>query len=146
MSHGERRLAAIMFTDMAGFTSLSQKDEALALELLEEQRGTIRPLLASHNGREVKTIGDAFLVEFPSSLEAVKCALEIQSSMVKMNETKPEGKRIRLRIGIHLGDVIHTGADVAGDAVNVAARIQALAPIGGVCVTEPVYQTVVITY
>ena len=132
-----------MFTDMAGFTSLGQKDEALAMELLEEQRGIVRPVLANHNGREVKTIGDAFLVEFQSSLEAVKCAVEIQSSMKTVNETRPEGRRLLLRIGIHLGDVIHTGTDVAGDAVNVASRIEPLAPPGGVCISAQVFQSVV---
>jgi len=137
-----RRLAAIMFTDMAGFTSLGQRDEALAVELLEEQRGIVRPLLANHNGREVKTIGDAFLVEFQSSLEAVKCAVEIQSSLKKANQVRPESRRLLLRIGIHLGDVIHTGTDVAGDAVNVASRIEPLAPPGGICVSAQVQESV----
>ena len=131
-----------MFTDMAGFTLRAQKDEALAMELLEEQRGAVRPLLAKYNGREVKTIGDAFLVEFASSLEAVKCATEIQSTLKKGNEGRPEDKRILLRIGIHLGDVIHVGADVAGDAVNVASRIEPLAAPGGICVSAQVHDSV----
>lgn len=132
-----------MFTDMVGFTSLGERDEALSMELLEEQRGVVRPLLAKHHGREVKTIGDAFLVEFPSSLEAINCAGEIQASLKKANNQRPKKKRILLRIGIHMGDVIHTGSDVAGDTVNVASRIQAFAPVGGVCVTEQVYDSVV---
>ena len=140
---GERRLAALMFTDMVGFTTLAQRDEELAMQLLDEQRGIIRPLLAKYQGREVDTIGDAFLVEFASSLGAVKCAVEIQSALKKTNEVRPEEKRILIRIGIHLGDVIHRGKDVAGDAVNVASRIEPLAPPGGICVTAQVHASVV---
>jgi class 3 adenylate cyclase len=140
---GERRLAAIMFTDMVGFTALAQRDEAAAMELLEEQRSLIRPILAKYKGREVKTIGDAFLVEFASALEAVRCGVEIQSSLQEANAKHPDEKKTLVRIGIHLGDVIHTGSEVAGDAVNIASRIEPLALPGGVCVTEQVYASVV---
>jgi len=139
---GERRLAAIMFTDMVGFTSLTQRNETLAMQLLEEQRGLVRPLVAKHKGREVNTIGDAFLVEFASSLGAVNCAIEIQSVLKELNEKRPEETRIWVRIGVHSGDVIHTGTDVAGDAVNVASRIESLAPPGGVCITAQVHASV----
>ena len=139
---GERRLAAIMFTDMVGFTALTQRDEVLALELLEEQRRLIRSLLAKHRGREVDAIGDGFLVEFASSLEAVKCAVEIQSALKEVNGKRPEGKRIWIRIGIHLGDIIHNGTRVSGDAVNVASRIEPLALPGGVCITAQVHASV----
>ena len=132
-----------MFTDMAGFTMMAQNDEALAMELLEEQRDTVRPVLAKHNGREVKTIGDAFLVEFASALEAVRCAVEIQTSLEKKNDRRPKERRMLLRIGIHLGDVIHRGTDVAGDAVNVASRIEPLAAPGGICVSAQVHDSVV---
>jgi len=132
-----------MFTDMVGYTALAQSNEPLAMELLDEQRKALRPFFAKDNGREVKTIGDAFLVEFASSIMAVKCAFEIQSSLQAANSSRPEGKKLLLRIGIHLGDVIHSETDITGDAVNVASRIQALAPIGGVCVTEQVYESVV---
>jgi adenylate cyclase len=132
-----------MFTDMAGFTARTQENEALAMELLEEQRGVVRSLLAKYNGREVKTIGDAFLVEFASSLEAVKYALEIQSLLKKANEGRPKERKMLLRIGIHLGDVIHDGTDVAGDAVNVASRIEPLAAPGGICVSAQVHDSVV---
>jgi len=140
---GERRLAAIMFTDMVDFASATQRDEVLAMQLLEEQRALVRPLLVSHKGREVKTMGDAFLVEFASALEAVKCAVEIQSALKESNAKRPAEQRILVRIGIHLGDVIHIGTDVAGDAVNIASRIEPLAPPGGVCVTSQVYASVV---
>jgi adenylate cyclase len=140
---GERRLAAIMFTDMVGFTSLTQRNEGLALELLDEQRTLVRSLLAKYKGREVDTIGDGFLLEFASSLEAVNCAVEIQSALKHKNAQRSEEKRIWIRIGIHLGDVIHSGAKVAGDAVNVASRIEPLAPPGGICITAQVYASVV---
>jgi adenylate cyclase len=139
----ERRLAVIMFTDMVGFTSMAQRNEASAIGLLEEQRSIVRPFFARHGGREVKTIGDAFLVEFASALEAVRCAVEIQSLLRDENSRRPEGKRIIIRIGIHLGDVIHSGSDIAGDAVNVASRIEPLAPPGGVCLTGPVRSAVI---
>ncbi|HEY2982368.1 MAG TPA: tetratricopeptide repeat protein [Anaerolineales bacterium] len=140
---GERRLAAIMFTDMVAFTALAQRDEAGAMQLLDEQRRLIRPVLAKHNGREVDTIGDAFLVEFASALEAVRCAVEIQSALQEANTKRPDAEKIVLRIGIHLGDVIHNKGEVAGDAVNLASRVVPLAPPGGVCVTAQVHASVV---
>ena len=136
MPDGERRLAAIMFTDIVGYTSLSQKNEALAMELLEDHRGIVRPFLAKYNGKEIKTMGDAFLVEFASALEAVRCAFDIQRSLHEANQSRPEDRRIQIRVGVHLGDVIHSQNDVYGDAVNIASRIQPLAAPGGICVTE----------
>ncbi|MDA4126470.1 MAG: tetratricopeptide repeat protein [Thaumarchaeota archaeon] len=139
----ERRLAAIMFTDMVGFTGMAQRNEALAMELLEEQRKMMRPFFTKHRGREVKTIGDAFLVEFSSALEAVRCAVGIQEALKRDNANRPPEKMLVVRIGVHLGDVIHTGSDVAGDAVNIASRIEPLSPPGGVCVSGQVYESVV---
>ena len=139
---GERRLAAIMFTDMVAFTALTQRNEVLALELLEEQRRLVRSLLAKYRGREVDAIGDGFLVEFASSLEAMRCAVEIQSALKHTNAKRSEEKRIWIRIGIHLGDIVHNGTKVAGDAVNVASRIEHLAPPGGICITAQVYASV----
>ncbi len=139
----ERRLAALMFTDMVSYTALAQRNEALAMELLEEQRSLIRKSLAKHKGREVDTIGDAFLVEFASALDAVRCAIEIQSSLKEANAKRPDEKQIWIRIGIHLGDVIYTGEQVAGDAVNIASRIEPLAYPGGICVTTQVHASVV---
>ena len=139
---GERRLAAIMFTDMVGFTSLSQKNEALGLELLQEHRRLLRPLFPKHNGREIKTIGDSFLVEFASALEALRCAFEIQQLLNELDVNRPPEKRILLRVGIHLGDVVHSEKDVQGDAVNVASRIEPLASPGGITITEQVYHQI----
>jgi len=127
-----------MFTDIAGYTSLSQKNEALAMQLLEEHRRLVRPHFPRYNGREVKTVGDAFLVEFGSALEAVRCAFDIQQSMHEMNMGRPLERQVQLRIGVHVGDVIHNQNDVYGDAVNVAERIQHLAVPGGVCVSQQV--------
>jgi len=142
LPEGERRLAAIMFTDMVGFTSLAQQNETLAMELLEEQRKLVRPHLVKYKGKEVKTIGDAFLVVFPNALDATKCAYDIQRAIRELNLAVPENRRIHLRIGVHLGDVVESGGDISGDAVNVASRIEPLADDGGVCVTRQVYDQV----
>lgn len=131
-----------MFTDMIGYTSLGQRNESLSLALVEEQRKLIRSIFPRHHGREVKTIGDAFLIEFPSALDAVRCAFDIQRAMREFNITLAEDKRIHLRIGLHLGDVVDSEGDISGDAVNVASRIEALAEDAGVCLTRQIYDHV----
>ena len=128
-----------MFTDMVGYTALGQRNESLSLVLVDEQRRLIRPILNKHNGREVKTMGDAFLVEFPSALEAARCAYDIQRVTREFNITRPEEKRVHLRIGVHLGDVVESRGDISGDAVNLASRIESFAEAGGVCLTRQVY-------
>lgn len=127
-----------MFTDMVGYSALTQKDEKLALRILEEHRAIVRPLLTKHGGREIKTIGDAFLVEFSSALAATSCAIEIQKTLFERAESHPDGDPIRLRIGLHVGDIIYKEKDVFGDGVNIAARIEPLAEPGGICLSEDV--------
>jgi TolB-like protein/Tfp pilus assembly protein PilF len=134
----ERKLAAIMFTDMVGYSALAQRDDKVALELLEEHRRLLREIFPRFHGTEIKTIGDAFLVEFGSALEAAQCAIEIQRTLAKRNHDVTSDRRIELKIGIHIGDVMHRDGDVYGDGVNIASRIEQLAGAGGICVSMDV--------
>ena len=137
----ERRLAAVMFTDTVGFTASTQANEGHTLEMLRQQGDLLRPIVAIHQGREIKSTGDGFLVEFDSALKAVQCAVNIQR---RIHERNSEGGQspIRVRIGVHLGDVVQNGGDILGDAVNLAARIEPLAEPGGVCVSGAVFDQV----
>src|SRR5213595_877708 len=134
----QRKLAAIMFTDMVGYSALSQRDDKLAQELLEEHRRLLREIFPRFHGTEIKTIGDAFLVEFQSALEAAQCAMAIQRALAKRNADAPAERQIQVRIGVHIGDVVHRGGDVYGDGVNIASRIEAVAGPGGICVSMDV--------
>ena len=134
----ERKLAAIMFTDMVGYSALAQRDDKVALELLEEHRRLLRAIFPQFHGTEIKTIGDAFLVEFGSALEAAQCAIEIQRTLAKRNHDVTSNRRMELKIGIHIGDVVHRDGDVYGDGVNIASRIEQLAGAGGICVSMDV--------
>ncbi len=137
-STDERKLAAIMFTDMVGYSALAQRDSKLALDLLEEHRRILREIFPRFHGSEIKTIGDAFLVEFGSALEAAQCGIEIQRALAKRNTDSPSGSHINIKIGIHIGDVVHRDGDVYGDGVNIASRIEPLAGAGGICVSMDV--------
>lgn len=134
----ERRLSVVMFTDMVGYSALTQKDEALALRLLEEHRQILRPLFFRFGGKEIKTIGDAFLVEFSSALEASLCAIEIQRRLFERNQADANNQPVLIRIGLHIGDVVFKERDVYGDGVNIASRIEPLAEPGGICISEDV--------
>ena len=134
----ERKLAAIMFADMVGYTALSQRNEALALELLSHFVALLRPLFVRFQGKEIKTIGDAFLVEFASALSAAQCAVEIQRLLYTYNAEAPEERHILVRIGLHVGDIVRREGDVFGDSVNIASRIQPTADPGGISVSEDV--------
>jgi adenylate cyclase len=130
-----------MFTDTVGYTASTQADEARTLDLLRQQAELVRPLIAVHQGREIKSTGDGFLVEFDSALKATQCAVDIQRRIYERNA---EGTLvpIQIRIGIHLGDVVQSGTDILGDAVNIAARIEPVAEPGGICVSGGVREQV----
>ena len=131
----------MMLTDMVGYSAVTQRDERRALALLREQTRIVQPVIRSFHGRTVKTLGDGFLVEFSNALDAVQCAVEIQRTVDRRN-SRDLGEKIELRIGVHLGDVVHEHHDVFGDAVNIVARIEPLADPGGVCVSQQVYDQV----
>jgi len=131
-----------MFTDVVGYSSIVEKDERTALRILEEHRKLLTTIFPRYEGVVVKTIGDAFLVEFASAVEAVSCALESQSEMLKFNEARVQNEKVTIRIAIHVGDIVHSAGDILGDAVNVAARVEAFAEPGGICVTQQVVDQV----
>ena len=137
-----RKLAAIMFTDMVGYSALSQKDERLALDLLAQHNQILRAIFPLHNGTEIKTIGDAFLLEFPSALESTRCAIAMQKALWEHNKDLDEINKLIIRIGIHIGDVVYRNNDIFGDGVNIAARIEPLAHAGGICISEDVARQV----
>jgi class 3 adenylate cyclase/predicted transcriptional regulator len=137
-----RGLAAIMFTDIVGYTALTQQNESHALALLEDYRSVTREALRSYHGKEVKTVGDAFLIEFTSALEASQYAIELQRRMNERNRKVRPTERLLVRIGIHVGDVERKGGDILGDAVNIGSRVYSYAQPGGICVTRQVFDQV----
>jgi adenylate cyclase len=139
----ERRLAAILAADVAGYSRLMEADEEGTLAALRAvRRALCDPKIAEHRGRIVKTTGDGLLVEFQSVVDAVRCAVELQRAMVERNAEVPEGKRIEFRIGIHQGDIIVEDGDIFGDGVNLAARLEGLAEPGGICISDRVHADV----
>src|SRR5258708_23937231 len=139
----ERRLAAILAADVTGYSRLMGDDEEGTLRALKGHRkALIDPKIAEHRGRIVKTTGDGALVEFASVVDAVRCAVEIQRAMVERNVNVPPDMRITFRIGVNLGDIIIDGADIMGDGVNIAARLETLAEPGGVCLSDDAWRQV----
>ncbi len=134
-SHSERQLLAIMFTDVVGYTALMERDEAAAVRIRDAHRELVHTLVKQFDGEVVDATGDESLSIFGSALRAVDCALALQGSL----RSHPD---LRVRIGIHLGDVVRRNGEVIGEGVNVAARVRPLAEPGGLCVSEPVYQLV----
>jgi len=136
----ERKLAAVMFTDIVGFTKIMTESEDTAINILKAQDDIFIPLLEKFSGNLLKKMGDGLLVEFSSAVNAVECALNIQSAIKEYNET--DGDEFHIRIGIHLGDVLMLGDDILGDGVNIASRIEPLAAPDGICITEAVQQSI----
>jgi adenylate cyclase len=132
----QRRLAAILAGDVVGYSRLMGMDEVGTLSALKAIRQELTdPAIAARHGRIVKTTGDGILIEFPSVVDAVACAMAIQEGMVARNASVPEDRRIIFRIGINIGDIIVNEADILGDGVNVAARLEGMAPPDGICVS-----------
>ncbi len=139
----ERRLAAVLATDVAGYSRLMGADEEGTLARLKAVRkGIVDPAIASHRGRVVKTTGDGMLVGFASAVDAVRNAVEVQRSMAEQNAAVPQNQRIEFRIGIHVGDIIFDDNDIFGDGVNIAARLEGIAEPGGVCISDDAYRQV----
>ena len=140
---GTRKLAAIMAADVVGFSRLMGEDETGTLAQLKALRRELaEPKIAQHDGRIVKLTGDGMLVEFSSVVEATTCAVELQRAIAARNADVRENRRLLFRIGINLGDVIVDGEDIYGDGVNVAARLEAEAPTGGVCISAAAFDQV----
>jgi TolB-like protein/class 3 adenylate cyclase len=139
----QRRLAAILAADVAGYSRLTGADEEGTIARLRAlRRELIDPAIAEHRGRIVKTTGDGLLIEFASVVDAVRCAVEVQREMTTRSTDVPTDQRIEFRVGIHVGDVVVDGDDLLGDGINVAARLEGVAEPGGVCISEDVYRQV----
>jgi class 3 adenylate cyclase len=138
----QRRLAAILAADIAGYSRLMHADEPATVRDLKAHQSVILPLIGRHGGRIIDTAGDGILAEFPSVIGATECAVEIQTVMAERAERVPESRRMLFRIGINLGDVIHDESRSYGDGINIAARLETLAEPGGVLVSSTVYDHV----
>ena len=138
----QRRLAAILAADVAGYSRLMGLDEVGTARTLREHRAVTDALVARHGGRTVKTTGDGVLTEFPSVVDAVECAVAVQAVMAERNKDIPEDRRMLYRIGINLGDILIEGDDILGDGVNVAARLEGIAEPGGICISSSAHDQV----
>ncbi len=137
-----RKLTAIMFTDIKGFSKKMAKSETTAFELLKTHDALLRVLAAKFDGRVIKSIGDSFMIDFASAVNAVRCAIEVQKRFLHFNKNKSEIDKIEIRVGIHLGDVIIRDEDIIGDGVNIASRIEAMAGTNRIWISQDVYQQI----
>src|SRR5947207_10903282 len=138
-----RKLAAVLAADVVGYSRLTGVDEEGTLKRLRKlRRDLINPAVSLHRGRIVKTTGDGILIEFPSVVDAVRCALHFQRGMDSRNSDVPTEQRIEFRVGINLGDVVIEGEDLLGDGVNVAARLEGISELGGICISDAAYHQV----
>ena len=131
----KKKLQAIVFTDIVDFTKLSSEDEQEALNLIQKQNDTLKPIVKKHNGKWLKEIGDGLLFSFDSSLDAVRCSIEIQKELSKID-------KLIIRIGIHQGDIFIKDGDIFGDDVNIASRIESFAPHGGIAISDKIYKDI----
>ena len=131
----QKKLKAIVFTDIVDFTKISAQDEQIALDIIQKQNEIIKPIVAKHNGEWLKEIGDGLLFSFDSSLEAVRCSIEIQETLKDFDE-------LNIRIGIHQGDIFIKNGDVFGDDVNIASRVEGFAPSGGISLSDKVHKDI----
>jgi adenylate cyclase len=139
----ERRLAAVLAADVAGYSRLMGVSEEGTLARLKAVRKTlVDPTIAAHRGRIVKTTGDGMLVEFASAVDAVRSAVVVQRGMAEQNASVPQDVRIEFRIGIHVGDIIIDDNDIFGDGVNIAARLEGIAEPGGICLSDDAYRQI----
>lgn len=142
MAAPQRKLTTILSADVQGYSRLMQRDEEGTLAALKQAREAMARLIESRSGRVVNTWGDGLIAEFASVVEAVRAAIDIQNDLAAQNASRPEDRRMLFRIGINLGDVIVDGDDLLGDGVNIAARLQAEAPAGGIVISRTVYDQV----
>src|SRR5882762_2694385 len=138
----KRKIAAIFAADIAGYSRLVAEDEEETLRRLASYRQVTDDFIARYGGRIFNTAGDAVLAEFPSAVEAVRCAIDIQESLRTRNLAYPSSRQMNFRIGITIGDVVERDGDLLGDGVNIAARLEGLAEVGGICVSRAVYEQV----
>ncbi|MDH3227790.1 MAG: adenylate/guanylate cyclase domain-containing protein, partial [Thermoleophilia bacterium] len=138
----ERKLAAILSADVVGYSRLMAEDEAATIRTLTDHREEIAMRVRQHRGRVVDTPGDNLLAEFPTALDAVRCAVETQGVLRALNASLADERRMDFRIGVHMGDVAVEGERIYGDGVNIAARLEALAEAGGVCISATVHEQV----
>jgi TolB-like protein/class 3 adenylate cyclase/Tfp pilus assembly protein PilF len=138
----KRKLAAIMITDMVGYSALTRRDESLSLRLLQQHRKRLRSFFGEFGGQEIKSTGDGFLVQFDSALQGGRCAVAIQRGLSQDNRARPADQLVQVRIGLHVGEVVEHAGDVFGDAVNIASRLEPQAEPGGICLSQQAYDQV----